>query len=263
MMKQPRWLKIIVPAIILLAVAGIWASKNVEFSPGGGSAVSPSPVPTAAATLGPATTQADEPAATAAAESPNQASDSGAATEVPLTPATEDPASTTAGSPVSSATDSNTRAPEKEDAPVPGAQELASLAETNPDFALDAKSIDLKALTAYGLPIIIDFGADSCEPCKAMAPVLKKMNTETRGSAIIRFVDVWKNPRGADGFPIQVIPTQIIITADGKPYVPSEDIGIQFTLYRHKETKEHAFTAHQGGLTEAQMRAILDEMGGT
>jgi thioredoxin 1 len=94
-----------------------------------------------------------------------------------------------------------------------------------------------------------------------MAPVLQIMNAETQGKAIIKFVDVWKHAEAADGFPIQVIPTQIFIKADGTPYEPSEDIEVEFTMYTYKETGEHAFTVHQGGLTEDQMRAILADMG--
>ena len=120
---------------------------------------------------------------------------------------------------------------------------------------------DLEALTSYGLPIIIDFGADSCVPCKEMAPVLKTMNAEMQRKAIIKFVDVWKHGEAADEFPIQVIPTQVFINADGTPYVPSEDIEIEFTMYSTKDTNEHVFTVHQGGLTEEQMRAILADMG--
>ena len=43
------------------------------------------------------------------------------------------------------------------------------------DFVLETEAIDLDALAAYGLPIIIDFGSDSCIPCKEMAPVLEAM----------------------------------------------------------------------------------------
>ena len=134
------------------------------------------------------------------------------------------------------------------------------------DFVLEIEDIDLDALAAYGLPIIIDFGSDSCIPCKEMAPVLETMNAETQGKAIIKFVDVWKHAEAADGFPIQVIPTQVLINADGTPYAPSEvmgDSGIEFSMYSYKETREHAFTVHQGGLTEDQMRAILTDMGVT
>lgn len=133
----------------------------------------------------------------------------------------------------------------------------------NEDFVLETEAVDLDVLTAYGLPIIIDFGSDSCIPCKEMAPVLKTMNAEMQGKAIIKFVDVWKHAEAADGFPIQVIPTQVFINADGTPYVPSEDIEIEFTMYSTKDTNEHVFTVHQGGLTEDQMRAILTDMGVT
>lgn len=129
------------------------------------------------------------------------------------------------------------------------------------DFVLEATSIDLDALKEYNLPIIIDFGADSCIPCKEMAPVLKTLNAEMQGKAIIKFVDVWKKGDAANDFPIQVIPTQVLINADGTPYVPSDDIGIKFDMYSFKDTGEHAFTVHQGGLTEKEMRAILTDMG--
>ncbi len=131
------------------------------------------------------------------------------------------------------------------------------------DYVLEAESIDLETLKVYGLPIIIDFGSDSCIPCKEMAPVLKTINTEMQGKAIIKFIDVWKHNEASDGFPIQVIPTQIFINADGTPYVPSDDIEIVFAMYSLKDTREHVFTTHQGGLTEEQMRAILADMGVT
>lgn len=131
------------------------------------------------------------------------------------------------------------------------------------DFVLEAESIDLNALKDYNLPIIIDFGSDSCIPCKAMAPVLQTMNSEMQGKAIIKFVDVWKHSKAANGFPIQVIPTQVFINANGTPYVPSDDIGIKFDMYSSKDTGKPAFTVHQGGLTEREMRAILTDMGVT
>jgi len=131
------------------------------------------------------------------------------------------------------------------------------------DFVLETESVDLDMLTTYGIPIIIDFGSDSCIPCKEMAPVLETMNAQMQGKAIIKFVDVWKHAQAADGFPIQVIPTQVLINADGTPYVPSDGIDIDFTMYSTKDTNEHVFTVHQGGLTEDQMRAILADMGVT
>ena len=139
-----------------------------------------------------------------------------------------------------------------------------SKVDDDPNFALEVESIDLKTLTAYGLPLIVDFGSDACIPYQEMAPFLRTMNSATRGKAIIKFVDVWKHTTAANDFPVQVIPTRVIINADGTPYVPSDSMkesGIEFTMYSSKDTNEHVFTTHQGGLTEAQMRRILTDMG--
>lgn len=60
------------------------------------------------------------------------------------------------------------------------------------DFQLDANGqIDYEALFKYGLPIIVDYGADTCIPCKEMAPVLELLNEEMQGKAFIKFVNVW------------------------------------------------------------------------
>ena len=138
-----------------------------------------------------------------------------------------------------------------------------SLAAAKTEFPLNITSVDLEALAEHELPIIIDFGADECVPCKQMAPVLVTLNEEMQGKAIVQFADVWKAPEAATGFPVQVIPTQVLVNADGTPYVPSDEIAstIEFMMYADRETEEHIFTAHQGGLTEEQMRLILADMG--
>lgn len=139
--------------------------------------------------------------------------------------------------------------------------DVAAEEEQAADFALEAEAIDLSALLSYKLPIIIDFGSDSCIPCQKMAPVLQSANEDYQGKAIIKFVDVWKYTDAAKNFPVQVIPTQVFIKADGTPYVPSEDLGIEFGFYSTKDTQEHVFTVHQGGLTAEQMSKILTDMG--
>lgn len=132
------------------------------------------------------------------------------------------------------------------------------------DFSLETISmIDYEVLAEYGLPIFVDYGSDSCIPCKQMAPVLEKMNEEMQGKAFVKFVDVWKYPEAAQNVPVQVIPTQVLFNADGTPFVPSDELAekIQFDMYSSKDTGEHVFTVHQGGITEEEMRLILAEMG--
>lgn len=129
------------------------------------------------------------------------------------------------------------------------------------EFALDAtENFDIDKLLSSGLPVMIDFGSDSCIPCKEMAPTLKELNKEFEGKVIIKFVDVWKNPEAAKDFPIKVIPTQLFFDKDGNPYKPSDDIN-QMILYSNKETNEHVFTAHEGGLSKEEIIKILEELG--
>ena len=121
--------------------------------------------------------------------------------------------------------------------------------------------IDFDALRSSGLPVLIDFGADSCIPCKEMAPVLAELNKSLEGRAIIRFVDVWKYRDLAEGIPLQVIPTQVLFDSKGKPFTPPDSLKIEFNMYSVRDTNEHVFTAHEGGLDKAQMLALLTAMG--
>lgn len=129
--------------------------------------------------------------------------------------------------------------------------------------ALEISSVDLEDIKSYGLPFVIDFGSDSCIPCKQMAPVLVTLHEDFEGKAIVHFVDVWKNTTAATDFPVSVIPTQIFYNADGTPFVPSDTLlqEIEFTMYGSEDSNEHLFTVHQGGITEEQMRKIFAEMG--
>lgn len=132
----------------------------------------------------------------------------------------------------------------------------------NPDFSLlVTEALDLEQLKSYGVPIVIDFGADSCIPCKEMAPVLQELNGELQGKAIIKFVDVWKYQELAVGYPVSVIPTQILITSEGLPYTPSESTEKGMILYQDKDSGEHVFTTHEGGITKEDLLTILEEMG--
>lgn len=138
----------------------------------------------------------------------------------------------------------------------------AIVKDDNPDFALHVTdSLDFKQLKSYGIPIMIDFGADSCIPCKEMAPVLKQLNEEFRRKVIIKFVDVWKYQSLAEGYPISVIPTQVFLNKEGKPYTPKNPEASQMKMYYSKETEEHVFTTHEGGMTKEQIIQVFKEMG--
>ena len=64
-------------------------------------------------------------------------------------------------------------------------------------------------------PVIIDFYADWCMPCKMMAPVFERLSGEYDGKLKFVKVDTQENPELAVQFSIQGIPA-LVITKDGK-----------------------------------------------
>lgn len=67
------------------------------------------------------------------------------------------------------------------------------------------------------LPAIIDFYADWCGPCKALAPVLEELSAEYEGRLVIYKVDTDAEAELSGLFGIQSIPTLLFIPVEGAP----------------------------------------------
>lgn len=76
----------------------------------------------------------------------------------------------------------------------------------------DANFADTLATSAQ--PILVDFWAEWCGPCRLVAPVLDEIATEYGDKISIGKLDIDENPRITSGFDVMSIPT-LILFADG------------------------------------------------
>ena len=116
-------------------------------------------------------------------------------------------------------------------------KELQKLAAVPPGMETQSEADFRKALTG-GKPMVVDFGSNSCIPCRQLRPVLQTIRKGYTGKLEVLIIDIRNKQKLASDYQIQVIPTVVFFDPTGKE------------IFRH-----------QGFMSEEKVKEQLAKMG--
>ena len=85
---------------------------------------------------------------------------------------------------------------------------MATKSVTDASFQSDVLDSDV--------PVLVDFWADWCGPCKMIAPALEEISDELAGQVTIAKMDIMENPEVAGQIGVQSIPLMVLFK-NGQP----------------------------------------------
>ncbi|OKH55248.1 thioredoxin [Calothrix sp. HK-06] len=90
-------------------------------------------------------------------------------------------------------------------------------------------------LSSSDVPVLVDFYADWCGPCKLMSQILEQVNAQLQGRMRVAKIDTEKYTQLATQYQIQALPT-LILFKQGKPVDKIEGVLQAQDLVRRLET---------------------------
>ena len=78
--------------------------------------------------------------------------------------------------------------------------------------AVNEQTFEQEVLASQ-VPVLVDFGAQWCAPCRAIAPTVEALATEYAGRAKVVTVDTGESPQLSTDYGVQSIPTLLVFKA--------------------------------------------------
>ena len=103
------------------------------------------------------------------------------------------------------------------------------------DYSLNSQNFEAEVLKS-NVPVLVDFSADWCGPCKMMAPLIDELADEYEGEMKIGKINVDQSPDIAQKYNVMSIP--------------------MFAFFKNGEVVETAV----GALNKAKLQAIIDRV---
>jgi thioredoxin 1 len=103
-------------------------------------------------------------------------------------------------------------------------------------MAINLTKADFENIVTNGdKPVLIDFWASWCGPCKMLTPTIEELNKEFDGRAVIAKVNVDEEPELAQKYGVMSIPTVFVMKGDK---VLDSSIGVRPKAYYNKALED-------------------------